>query len=82
MSHHRVRFVVFRYGHHSLHSGYSRLAEYGVARLGGELVRVAKPLPRSIIRERLLWRLARGVPGYDRAAMAAELAVAWRILRE
>ncbi|MCE7985819.1 MAG: glycosyltransferase family 1 protein [Caldilinea sp. CFX5] len=77
-----VRFVVFRYSHHSPHSGYSRLAEYGVAEDKGEVMRVAKPLSRKLIRERMLWRLAKGTPGYDRAAMAAELAVAWRMLTE
>jgi glycosyltransferase involved in cell wall biosynthesis len=78
----RVRFVVFRYGHHSPHSGYSRIAEYGRAEFGSETLVVDKALPRSIIRERMLWRIAKGTPGYDRAAMAAELKVAWRMLRE
>ncbi len=82
MSDPRVRFVVFRYAHHSPHSGYSRLAEYGVTQLKGEAIKVSKPLPRSIIRERMLWRLAIGTPGYDRSAMAAELKVALHILRE
>jgi glycosyltransferase involved in cell wall biosynthesis len=77
-----LRFVVFRYGHHSPHSGYSRVAEYGATHYNGEVIRVAKPLPRSLIRERMLWRLAKGTPGYDRAAMAAELKVAWQMLRE
>ncbi|MFN8487851.1 MAG: glycosyltransferase family 4 protein [Caldilineaceae bacterium] len=78
----RVRFVVFRYSHHSPHSGYARLAEYGATEYNGEVIRVAKPLSRKIIRERMLWRLAKGTPGYDRAAMAAELAVARRIFAE
>jgi glycosyltransferase involved in cell wall biosynthesis len=82
MADHSVRFVVFRYSHHSPHSGYSRLAEYAVAQNGGEIIRVAKPLSRIIIRDRMLWRLAKGTPGYDRAAMAAELNVAWRVLKE
>lgn len=82
MSNHRVRFVVYRYQHHSPHSGYSRLAEYGAAHFGAETIRVDKPLSRRIIRERMLWRLADGTPGYDRAAMAAELKVAWNMLRE
>ena len=78
----RVRFIVYRYQHHSPHSGYSRLAEYGLARFDAQIVRVAKPLPRWLIRERILWRLAKGTPGYDRAAMAAEMHVAWKMLRE
>jgi glycosyltransferase involved in cell wall biosynthesis len=77
-----VRYVVFRYGHHSPHSGYSRLAEYATAQDQARVIRVDKPLPRRIIRERMLWRLAKGTPGYDRAAMAAELKVAWLMLRE
>ena len=82
MNNNRIRYIVFRYDHHSPHSGYSRLAEYALAQLGGEVIPVSKPLPKSIIRERLLWRIANGTPGYDRAAMAAELKVAWRMLRE
>ena len=77
-----IRFVVFRYSHHSPHSGYSRLAEYGVKHLNGELIKVKDPLPRFIIRERILWRLARGTPGYDRTAMAAELKVILRMLTQ
>lgn len=77
-----VHFVVFRYGHHSPHSGYSRLAEYGARQYPGGVIRVSKPLPRSLIRERMLWRLARGTPGYDRAAMAAELQVGISMLKE
>ena len=77
-----VRYVVFRYSHHSPHSGYSRLAQYGVSQNNGEVITVSKPLSRKIIRERMLWRLAKGTPGYDRAAMAAELKVAGHILKE
>lgn len=77
-----VRFVVFRYGHHSPHSGYSRLAEYGSQHFGGQVIQVSKPLSRRVIRERMLWRLAQGTPGYDRASMAAELEVARRMLTE
>ena len=75
-----VRFVVFRYGHHSPHSGYSRLPEYAAPHYAGEVIQIAKPLSRTLIRERMLWRLARGTPGYDRAAMAAELHVAFATL--
>lgn len=78
----RVRFVVFRYGHHSPHSGYSRLPEFGVKLFDAEVIRVSKPLPRFLIRERMLWKLAAGTPGYTRAAMAAELQVAWKMARE
>lgn len=78
----RIRFVVFRYGHHSPHSGYSRVAEFGVNQFQGEVIRATKPLPRSLIRERILWRLANGTPGYDRTSMATELKVAWHMLKE
>ena len=77
-----VRFVVFRYKHHSSHSGYSRIPEFAAPLYRGETIAVDKPLPRSIIRERILWKLAAGTPGYNRAAMAAELKVAWKILKE
>jgi glycosyltransferase involved in cell wall biosynthesis len=79
---HPIRYVVFRYSHHSPHSGYSKLAEFGLTQNHGEVIPVSKPLPRSIIRERLLWRLAKGTPGYDRASMAAELNVLYHMLRE
>ena len=82
MLEHPIRYVVFRYGHHSPHSGYSKLPEFGLNHYDGEVIPVSKPLPRSIIRERLLWRLAKGTPGYDRASMAAELKVAVKILQE
>lgn len=78
----KVRFVRFRYSHHSPHSGYSRIAEYGEKMLGSETIPVIKPLSRRIIRERMLWRLAEGTPGYTREAMAAELKVAQRVLTE
>jgi glycosyltransferase involved in cell wall biosynthesis len=77
-----IRFIVFRYSHHSPHSGYSRLSEYGAKYFNGEIIRVLKPLPKAIIRDRILWYLAKGTPGYDRASMAAELGVARRMLRE
>lgn len=78
----RIRFVVFRYGHHSPHSGYSRLAEYGIQQYPAEIIPISKPLSRVIIRERMLWKLAKGTPGYTRASMAAELKVATHMLRE
>lgn len=77
-----IRFVVFRYKHHSPHSGYSRLAEYGVRQYPAEVIPIAKPLPKWLIRDRIYWRLAKGTPGYTREAMAAELTVARRILSE
>lgn len=78
----RLRYVVFRYGHHSPHSGYSRTAEYGKLRYNAEILPINKPLPRWLLRNRIYWRLAQGTPGYTREAVAAELKVAWRMLRE
>ena len=78
----KIRFVRFRYSHHSPHSGYSRIAEYGEKLLGGETIPVLKPLSPRIIRERMLWKLAKGTPGYTREAMAAELKVAQRVFTE
>jgi glycosyltransferase involved in cell wall biosynthesis len=77
-----LQYIVLRYSHHSPHSGYDRLADYWESMYGGSIIRVDKPLPRSIIRERMLWRVANGTPGYDRASMAAELKVAWNMTRE
>jgi hypothetical protein len=82
MREHQIRYVVYRYSHHSPHSGYSRIAEFGKSHFGSESIVVDKPLSRRVIRERMLWRLAKGTPGYNRSAMAAELKVAKRILRE
>ena len=78
----RLSYVVYRYGHHSPHSGYSRTAEFGKQRYNAEILPINKPLPRWLIRDRIYWRLARGTPGYTREAMAAEWKVAWQILRE
>ncbi len=81
MSEKPVRFVVYRYKHHSPHSGYSRMPEFAAPLYQGKTIMVDKPLSRRIIRERLLWRLAAGTPGYTRAAMAAELKVAWNVCK-
>ncbi len=77
-----LRYVVFRYGHHSPHSGYSRTAEFGKQCYDAEIIPINKPLPRWLIRNRIYWRLAEGTPGYTREAMRAELNVASRMLRE
>ncbi len=77
-----IRFVVFRYKHHSPHSGYSRLAEYGVKQYPAEVISISKPLPKWLVRDRIYWYFAKGTPGYTRAAMAAELTVARRMFRE
>lgn len=77
-----LRFVVFRYSHHSPHSGYSRTAEYGATLFNSETIRVEKPLSRNIIRERMLWKISAGTPGYDRTSMAVELKTMRRMLGE
>jgi glycosyltransferase involved in cell wall biosynthesis len=77
-----LRFVVFRYSHHSPHSGYSRTAEYGAKLFNSETIRVEKPLSRSLIRERMLWKISAGTPGYDRTSMAVELKTIRRMLGE
>lgn len=77
-----LRYIVYRYGHHSPHSGYSRTAEYGRQILRAEVIPLSKPVPKLIVRDRIYWWLARGTPGYTREAIAAELSVAGRILRE
>lgn len=77
----RVRFVVLRHSHHSPHSGYSRVSEYGAKQYEGDIFK-ARPLPRSIIRNRIMWKFANGVIAYDRTSMAAELKVAWHLLKE
>lgn len=77
-----LRYVFYRYSHHSPHSGYARTAEYGQKLLGAEVIQVSKPLPKAILRNRIYWKLAEGTPGYTREAVAAELTVARRLLRE
>jgi len=78
----QIRYVVYRYKHHSPHSGYSRLAQYGEKMNNAEVIPIDKPLPKWLIRDRIYWFLAKGTPGYTREAMAAELTVARRMLRE
>lgn len=78
----RIRFIKHRWSHHSPHSGYSRLAEYGAERHQGEVILVDKPVSPKIVRERMIWKLAAGTPGYDRRSLAAELKVMWHVLRE
>lgn len=75
-------YVVFRYSHHSPHSGYSRVAEYGSKLFNSETIRTEKPLPRNLIRERMLWKISAGTPGYDRTSMAVELKAIRRLLGE
>jgi glycosyltransferase involved in cell wall biosynthesis len=77
-----LRFIVFRYSHHSPHSGYSKVAEYGKEIFNSETIRVDKPLSRRIIRERMLWKISSGTPGYDRTSMAIELKTMRRMLSE
>lgn len=76
-----VRFVVLRHNHHSPHSGYSRVAEYGMLQYNSKSIKV-NPLPRSIVRNRLMWWMANGVKAYDRTSMAAEIKTAWHMFRE
>jgi glycosyltransferase involved in cell wall biosynthesis len=78
----RIRYVVYRYSHHSPHSGYSKVAEYGKKLFDSEIIQVEKPFSRKIIRERMLWKIIEGTPGYDRASMAAEFQVAYLLLKE
>ena len=77
----QIRYVVYRYSHHSPHSGYSKVAEYGKDIFASQTIRVDKPLSNKVIRERMLWKISEGTPGYNRASMAAELKVAYEILR-
>jgi len=77
-----LRFVVFRYSHHSPHSGYSRVAEYGTKLFNSETIRTEKPLSRKLIRERMLWKISAGTPGYTRTSMAVELKTVQRMLSE
>lgn len=77
-----LRFVVFRYSHHSPHSGYSRVAEYGTKLFNSETIRADRPLSQRLIRERMLWKISAGTPGYDRTSMAIELKTMQRMLSE
>ncbi len=77
-----IRYVVFRYAHHSPHSGYSRLAEYGINEYPASIIKISEPLPKWLIRDKIYWYLAKGTPGYNRKSMRAELIVARRILQE
>ena len=78
----KIYFVRFRHGHHSPHSGYSRITEYGEKLLNSRTIPVNKPLPRWLLRDRLYWSLARGTLGYTREAVAAEIKVAQHVFSE
>jgi len=73
----KVKFVTYRYSHHSSHSGYDRLASYGQ----NEVIR-AQPFSRKLIRNKIIWRIANGVISYDRESLATELKTGWQMLRE
>ncbi|MGB8644133.1 MAG: glycosyltransferase [Anaerolineae bacterium] len=63
----RAFLILRRWPHHATHSGYDILARH----VGTPLS--ADPIPKWLLPDRLLWRLARGVIPYDRTAVALEL---------
>ena len=77
-----LRYVVYSYSHHSPHSGYSHLADYGQKILGAEVIPLKKPVSKLIVRDRVYWWLAKGTPGYTREAISAELKVARGMLTD
>jgi glycosyltransferase involved in cell wall biosynthesis len=72
----RVRFVTYRQEHHSPHSGYDALTNYFGTAISAE------PLPKQIVRNRLMYFIADGTPAYDRQAFAAEIKAARRLLTD
>jgi glycosyltransferase involved in cell wall biosynthesis len=70
-----VHYVTYRQGHHSLHSGYDRITQYT------DRIIEAESLPRGLIRDRIMWRIADGVIAYDRKALATELKTAGCMLK-
>ncbi|MCP4356681.1 MAG: glycosyltransferase family 4 protein [Chloroflexi bacterium] len=69
-----VHFISHRFGHHASHSGYDSLTHYI-----GSVIRV-RPLSPKIIRNRIMWKIANGVIGYDRASLATEIKASRKIL--
>lgn len=81
----RVTFVSFCYPHHSLHSGYSKIAEHGPDHFGEarcDVMEVKASLLQKLVSDELLRRIAKGTPEYWRAELSAELRVAKRMLAE
>ena len=70
-----VCFITYRQGHHSPHSGYDRITQYA------DRIIEAEPLPRSLVRDRIMWRIADGVIAYDRQSLATELKAAVSMLK-
>ena len=68
-----IRYVVYHGRHHAEHSGYDRVADYGLTQFPGSKTIRAKPFPRSILRDRIMWRIADGVISYDRESIATEV---------
>ena len=62
--------VSFRFGHHSAHSGYHALNRF----LGPPIE--TGSLPRWLVPDRLIWKLASGITLYDRRALQLELKAA------
>jgi glycosyltransferase involved in cell wall biosynthesis len=77
-----LHYVVYRYNHHSPHSGYSLTAKFGEEILGADVIRLSKPVSKVIVRDRIYWWLAKGTPGYTREAILAELKVVLSLLKE
>ncbi|MCA9958271.1 MAG: glycosyltransferase family 4 protein [Chloroflexota bacterium] len=71
----KVRFVTYRYAHHSSHSGYDILANYG-----GKIVH-GKAVSKKIVRHRVMWKLANGMIAYDWEALGTELKTARELFK-
>jgi glycosyltransferase involved in cell wall biosynthesis len=66
----RVFLLSRRWPNHASHSGYDILGRY----VGTPLA--ADPLPKSVLPDRLVWRLQRELKGYDRTSAALEVLAA------
>jgi glycosyltransferase involved in cell wall biosynthesis len=69
----RVFLVSRRWQHHATHSGYDLLGNY----VGKTIT--SRPLPKWLLPNKLLWRMAKGFIPYDREAVALELKTFWHM---
>jgi glycosyltransferase involved in cell wall biosynthesis len=72
----RVRYVSYRQAHHSQHSGYDALTNYFGTVVG------AAPISKRIIRNRMMYAIANGMPAYDWKSLGAEVGGALSLLTE
>ena len=78
----KIRFVTYRGRHHAAHSGYARVAEYGLHEFPESENIHAHPISSTIIRNRIMWKIANGIVSYDRESLATEIKALSRMVMD